>query len=70
VRGSFSSTLLALAFGAGCAGELATNRDGEFKDALLTPGRRRLGAKAQDRLWKDVTVGHWRSQVFWATMRQ
>jgi basic membrane protein A len=38
VRGSFSSTLLVLAFGASCAGEPATKRDGEFKVALLTPG--------------------------------
>jgi basic membrane protein A len=38
VRGSFSSTLLVLAFGAACAGEPAAKRDGEFKVALLTPG--------------------------------
>ena len=36
MRGSFSSTLLALVFGAACAGARAAKRDGKFKVALLT----------------------------------
>jgi len=72
VRGSFSSTRLALAFGGAGAGETPTKRDGKFKVALLTSGRQRLSANAQlqmDSLCKDMTVWHWWSSVLWTTLR-
>lgn len=38
MRGSFSSTLLALAFGAACAGEPVIDDRGGFRVAFLPPG--------------------------------